>query len=110
MAFKQSPVLRVLAVAMVLGAVVPAVAAENPQQLRIGHAAIAEVRSEKVMPLWSEASLIRFLESALTASDDPRLRGKLDSARIEREGGRYFLVGRGRNALGSCLTPSILLE
>ena len=110
MASKHSLVLRVLAGAAIFGAALSVWAAEKPQQLRIGHASIAELRNDEVTPLWSEASLVRFLENALAASRDPRVEGKLDSAKIERHGDSYFLVGRGRSATGSCLTPSIHLD
>ena len=110
MVSKHSLVLRVLAGAAILGAALSVWAAEKPQQLRIGQASIAELRNGRVTPLWSEAALVRFLENALAASRDPRVEGTLDSAKIERDGDRYFLVGRGRSATGSCLTPSIQLE
>ena len=61
-------------------------------------AAIAEARGQRVVPLVNERS------------QDARCHVRLVSAKVERDGEHVYLVGRGKNEAGRCVTASILLE
>jgi hypothetical protein len=106
---KRRLVSGILAGAAALAIVLPSVAAER-RLLRLGPAAVAEARGDRIVPLREERDLLRFLEAGLRRSDDARVHATLQSARIERDGPHTYLVGRGRNGAGSCVTASVLLE
>jgi hypothetical protein len=106
---KTAWVLGILAAATLAAAATPPDATKARTALRAGPVTLAEIDGDRIVPLRGETALAGFLERGLNGSGDPRVHGTIATASIERDGDRYFLVGRGRSDDNHCLTPTLEL-